>query len=85
MTGVQTCALPIVSQSRYCKLRFGIGHPRDLPGNLAKMDVADYVLKKPSSEEQDKLDAAITKAIGILPLLLEENTQDAMQILHGPN
>jgi PTH1 family peptidyl-tRNA hydrolase len=49
------------------------------------MDVADYVLKKPSSEEQDKLDAAITKAIGILPLLLEGNTQDAMQILHGPN
>jgi PTH1 family peptidyl-tRNA hydrolase len=74
-----------LSSPQFWRLRFGIGHPRDLPGNLAKMDVADYVLKKPSSEEQDKLDAAITKAIGILPLLLEGNTQDAMQILHGPN
>jgi PTH1 family peptidyl-tRNA hydrolase len=49
------------------------------------MDVADYVLKKPSSEEQEKLDAAITKAISILPLILKGNAQDAMQILHGPN
>ena len=74
-----------LSSPQFWRLRFGIGHPRDLPGNLARMDVADYVLKKPSSEEQEKLDAAITKAISILPLILKGNAQDAMQILHGPN
>lgn len=72
-----------LSSPQFWRLRFGIGHPRDLPGNLSRMDVADYVLKKPSQEEQEKLDAAITKAIDILPLILEGKSQDAMQILHS--
>ena len=74
-----------LSSAQFWRLRFGIGHPRDLPGNLARMDVADYVLKKPSSEEQVQIDAAITKTIATLPLILEGKTQEAMQILHGPN
>ena len=47
-----------LSSPQFWRLRFGIGHPRDLPGDLSKMDVADYVLKKPSSDEQSKIGRA---------------------------
>jgi len=74
-----------LSSPQFWRLRFGIGHPRDLPGGQSKMDVADYVLKKPSSEEQSKIDQSIDKALKILPLLLKGDTQNAMQVLHGPD
>jgi peptidyl-tRNA hydrolase, PTH1 family len=72
-----------LSSPQFWRLRFGIGHPRDLPGDLSRMDVADYVLKKPSAEERDKINATLTKAIKILPLLIKGDTQNAMQILHS--
>lgn len=74
-----------LSSPQFWRLRFGIGHPRDLPGNKAKMDVADYVLKKPSSEEQSKIDQAIDKALRTLPLFIKGDVQNAMQAIHGPD
>jgi len=74
-----------LSSPQFWRLRFGIGHPRDLPGDKAKMDVADYVLKKPSSEEQSKLDQAIDKALRTLPLFIKGDVQNAMQAIHGPD
>jgi PTH1 family peptidyl-tRNA hydrolase len=49
------------------------------------MDVADYVLKKPSSEEQSKIDQAIDKALRTLPLFIKGDVQNAMQAIHGPD
>jgi len=72
-----------LSSPQFWRLRFGIGHPRDLPGDKAKMDVADYVLKKPSSEEQSKIDQAIDKALRTLPLFIKGDVQNAMQAIHG--
>lgn len=72
-----------LSSPQFWRLRFGIGHPRDLPGDLSRMDVADYVLKKPGAEERDKIDVTLTKAIKVLPLLIKSDTQNAMQILHS--
>jgi PTH1 family peptidyl-tRNA hydrolase len=72
-----------LSSPQFWRLRFGIGHPRDLPGDLSKMDVADYVLKKPSSDEQSKIDLSLSKGIKILPLLINGDSQNAMQILHS--
>ena len=74
-----------LSSPQFWRLRFGIGHPRDLPGDKAKMDVADYVLKKPSSEEQSKIDQAIDKALRTLPLFIKGDVQNAMQAIHGPD
>jgi PTH1 family peptidyl-tRNA hydrolase len=74
-----------LSSPQFWRLRFGIGHPRDLPGDKAKMDVADYVLKKPSSEEQSKIDQAIDKALRTLPLFIKGDVQNAMQTIHGPD
>ncbi len=72
-----------LSSPQFWRLRFGIGHPRDLPGELSRMDVADYVLKKPSSDEQSKIDLSLSKGIKILPLLINGDSQNAMQILHS--
>ena len=72
-----------LSSPQFWRLRFGIGHPRDLPGDLSRMDVADYVLKKPSSDEQIKIDLSLSKGIKILPLLINGDSQNAMQILHS--
>jgi len=72
-----------LSSPQFWRLRFGIGHPRDLPGDLSRMDVADYVLKKPSSDEQSKIDLSLSKGIKILPLLINGDSQNAMQILHS--
>jgi PTH1 family peptidyl-tRNA hydrolase len=74
-----------LSSPQFWRLRFGIGHPRDLPGDKAKMDVADYVLKKPSSEEQSKIDQAIDKALRTLPLFIKGDVQNAIQAIHGPD
>jgi PTH1 family peptidyl-tRNA hydrolase len=74
-----------LSSPQFWRLRFGIGHPRDLPDDKAKMDVADYVLKKPSSEEQSKIDQAIDKALRTLPLFIKGDVQNAMQAIHGPD
>jgi PTH1 family peptidyl-tRNA hydrolase len=72
-----------LSSPQFWRLRFGIGHPRDLPGDLSRMDVADYVLKKPSSDEQSKIDLSLCKGIKILPLLINGDSQNSMQILHS--
>ncbi len=72
-----------LSSPQFWRLRFGIGHPRDLPGELSRMDVADYVLKKPSSDEQSKIDLSLSKGIKVLPLLINGDSQNAMQILHS--
>ena len=74
-----------LSSPQFWRLRFGIGHPRDLPGDKAKMDVADYVLKKPSSQQQSKIDQAIDKALRTLPLFIKGDVQNAMQAIHGPD
>jgi len=74
-----------LSSPQFWRLRFGVGHPGDLPGDKAKMDVADYVLKKPSSEEQSKIDQAIDKALRTLPLFIKGDVQNAMQAIHGPD
>lgn len=74
-----------LSSPQFWRLRLGVGHPRDLPGDKAKMDVADYVLKKPSSEEQSKIDQAIDKALRTLPLFIKGDVQNAMQAIHGPD
>jgi len=44
-------------------LRIGIGHPGD------RSEVVNYVLKPPRREEQFEIDAAIERAIDLVPLI----------------
>lgn len=58
------------------RLRIGIAHPghRDL--------VSDYVLKKPTPDEREKILTAIDTSVAILTLLQQGEWQKAMHELH---
>jgi len=60
----------------YWRLRLGVGKPP------AGREGADYVLEKPPAEERAAIDAAIDKALGVLPHMLEGDMQSAMHKLH---
>src|SRR5713226_2482184 len=60
----------------YWRLRLGVGKPP------AGMEGADYVLQKPPPEERAAIDAAIEKALTVLPLCLAGDMQGAMSRLH---
>lgn len=60
----------------YWRLRLGVGKPP--PGR----EGADYVLEKPPAEERTAIDAAIQKALEVLPLMLKGDMQAAMNKLH---
>ena len=60
----------------YWRLRLGVGKPP--PGR----EGADYVLEKPPAEERAAIEAAIQKALEVLPLMLSGDMQAAMNKLH---
>ncbi|MDD7805358.1 MAG: aminoacyl-tRNA hydrolase [Endozoicomonas sp. (ex Botrylloides leachii)] len=58
------------------RLRIGIGHP----GN--SKEVVNYVLKKPSIADKQRMNAIINESIRITPELLNGSRQKAVQTLH---
>ena len=71
-----------LGSAEFWRLRIGIGHPRDLASERKPIEVVDYVLKKPRKEEQVLLESAVAKALGVIPLILAGDMQNATQILH---
>jgi len=61
----------------YWRLRIGIGHPGD------RNAVRDYVLHRPSQDERADIDAAIGRALDVMPLVLAGDLQGAMLKLHS--
>jgi peptidyl-tRNA hydrolase, PTH1 family len=60
----------------YWRLRIGIGHPGD------RSVVTEYVLHKPAHEERIDIEAAIGRALDVLPLVLSGDLQGAILKLH---
>ena len=60
----------------FWRLRLGIGHP----GN--KSAVIDHVLDRPSREDERAIRAAIAEGLEILPVLIEQGGERAMNQLH---
>jgi PTH1 family peptidyl-tRNA hydrolase len=65
------------SSKDFLRLRLGIGHPGD------RSQVVDYVLKAPSKTDFTLIDDAIYQASKILPDLLQDKLEQAMQTLHS--
>ncbi len=65
-----------VGSHDYWRLRIGVGKP------AAGLDGADYVLQKPSAEDRSAIEAAIEKALAVIPLCLSGDMQTAMHKLH---
>jgi PTH1 family peptidyl-tRNA hydrolase len=57
----------------YWRLRIGIGHPGD------RNEVVNYVLKPPRREEQAEIDAAIERAVDLMPLIEKGDWNAATQ------
>ena len=60
----------------FWRLRLGIGHPGD------RSEVIDYVLRRASAEEEDKILAAVAEALEALPIFIEQGSERAMNGLH---
>ena len=60
----------------YWRLRIGVGKPP------AGTEGGDYVLQKPPAEERAAIDAAIERALAVLPQCLTGDMQTAMHKLH---
>ena len=60
----------------YWRLRIGVGHPGDRDA------VTEYVLNKPSADDRAEIDAAMARALEVLPLALEGDMQSVMLKLH---
>jgi len=63
----------------FWRLRLGVGHPghRD--------QVVDAVLSRASRQEQELIDAALLRALSVLPQVVGGQAQQAMQQLHSGN
>jgi len=61
----------------FWRLRLGIGHP----GNRA--EVIDYVLQRPSREDEVLIQQAVADSADVIPILLGSGDQPAMHKLHS--
>ena len=61
----------------FWRLRLGIGHP----GNRA--EVIDYVLQRPSREDEALIQQAVADSADVIPILLGSGDQPAMHKLHS--
>lgn len=60
----------------FLRLRLGVGHPGSAD------QVVDYVLDRPRREERRLIDAAIARALDVMPMVLRGEVQKAMTVLH---
>ena len=72
--GIRDIAPQIGDQ--FWRLRIGIGHPGD------RSQVLNYVLGRPSAEDTRLIDEAIGAGVDVLPMLISDGGQKAMNRLH---
>ena len=63
----------------YPRLRLGVGRPRH------SNEVIDYVLKRPSREDEERIIGAVADSLEVMPTLLGEGLEKAMHQLHSRN
>lgn len=60
----------------FFRLRIGVGHPGH------QDEVIDYVLTRPTRDEDESIRGSIEEAVDVMPILLGEGEQRAMTHLH---
>lgn len=73
--GVQDI-ISCMTDKNFNRLRLGIGRPLAEP-------VISYVLHKPSQVDRELIDAAIQSALAVMPLVLDDEMERAMHVLHS--
>lgn len=75
--GLRDIIAQLGNQNSFYRLRLGIGHPGD------KNLVSGFVLGRAPRSEQEKLEASVDFALGVLPDMLAGDWTKAMQKLHS--
>jgi len=66
-----------LGSNQFLRLRLGIGHPG------RSEDVTGYVLNAPTRDEQIEIEAAMSAALEVMPLIVAGEVNKAMQQLHS--
>jgi PTH1 family peptidyl-tRNA hydrolase len=67
----------------FWRLRFGVGHPRDLERTADdRKQVVDHLLKRAAASDETAIREALKEAAAILPVLLENGAERAKNRLH---
>lgn len=61
----------------FLRLRIGVGHPGD------RSQVVDFVLHRPGRDERELIDAAMQRALEVMPLAVAGEFERAMHKLHS--
>ena len=72
----------VLGRANFWRLRLGIGHPRTLS---LTQEVADFVLHAPRREDQEAIDACVTRCRAVIPLFLVGDFGKATGQLHRDN
>ncbi|TAL71922.1 MAG: aminoacyl-tRNA hydrolase [Rhodanobacter sp.] len=72
-----------LGHGRFHRLRLGTGHPGHDPAH--KDRVVNWVLGRPSAQDEDLILDAIARALDVLPLAVAGEFDKAMQLLHTPS
>jgi PTH1 family peptidyl-tRNA hydrolase len=70
--------MQMLGHGRFHRLRIGIGHPGH------KDRVTPWVLGKPGKDDEASIRYAIDDALGVLPLAVAGDFNEAMKRLHTP-
>jgi PTH1 family peptidyl-tRNA hydrolase len=68
--------------TKFWRLRFGVGHPRDGAQAQGRRDVIDHVLERATPEEEAEILATIGEAVKLVPAIIEEGAERAKNRLH---
>jgi peptidyl-tRNA hydrolase len=69
--------------SKFWRLRFGVGHPRDREQPAGgRKQVVDHLLKRAAAGDEAAIRDALKEAAAILPVLLEHGAERAKNRLH---
>ena len=67
----------------FWRLRFGVGHPRDLERTADdRKQVVDHLLKRAAASDETAIREALKDAAAILPVMLEDGAERAKNRLH---
>jgi PTH1 family peptidyl-tRNA hydrolase len=68
--------------TKFWRLRFGVGHPRDKEQAGGRKNVVDHVLKRAGGDEEATLREKLAEAAALLPVLLEQGAERVKNRLH---
>jgi len=68
--------------TKFWRLRFGVGHPRDRAQIPGRREVIDHVLERASPADETQILEAIGEAAATVPVILEQGAERAKNKLH---